>query len=261
MKKIKYILITFTLTLLVHACNSRTKPESSDVQKETSEISFFASDSIEVFGDLHITDKSAPSIVLFHQGGSNGRAEYKSIIPKLKDSGYNVLSIDQRVGGQWYGGYNRTASLIEHLDYGYCDAYPDMVGALDYLKAKKLTGKIILWGSSYSGTLAIQLAHSRPNDVDAVLAFSPASGPPMADCQASVYLESLTVPLIILRPGNEAKIESVKAQLALAKDNNHETYVAEDGIHGSSMLVESRTKTNVDSTMQTVFNFLQKHSK
>ena len=63
------------------------------------------------------------------------------------------------------------------------------------------------------------------DDVDGVLAFSPASGGPMKHCKPDEYFETLKVPLLLLRPLQELEIESVKNQFELAQKTNHQVYI------------------------------------
>ena len=250
------------LSLFV-ACqkNERKEENRNDEKSLVEEIHFFTSDSIKIYGDLYEVDKNGTTILLFHQGGSNARGEYRSIIPKLIENKYNVFAIDQRLGGQMFGDYNRTVSNIAYKDfsyngYSYCDAYSDLEHALNYLLKSGFRGKKVLWGSSYSASLAIKLSNDRSNDVSGILAFSPASGDPMKECLPNQYFETLKVPLILFRPQKEADIESVKDQLNLADELGHKTYVAKNGTHGSSMLVFDRVGTDVTENWKAVFDFL-----
>ena len=242
------------------ACEHSSK-ETSSSEAYPKEISFYTSDSIKIFGDLYISDQSDPVILLFHQGGSNARAEYGPIIPRLLEDDFNILAIDQRQGGQYFGGYNRTIANVPTYNYSdtytYCDAYNNLESALDFVIENDFTGKKILWGSSYSATLSIKLAHERQQAVDAVLAFSPASGKPMEGCNPEPFLENLTVPLLFLRPRRELQSERSQNQLDLVKSYNHQTYIAENGVHGSSMLVETRTKHPVNEVWQVVMEFIR----
>jgi len=258
----KNILSFIILLLLITSCKQTTEQEKDVVKKnETTEISFFTKDSLKIYGDLFEIDKTAPTILLFHQGGANSRGEYHSIIPVLKEEGFNVLAIDQRLGGQRFGNYNRTVAEIPRNTFGYCDAYPDLEAALNFVATNNFSGKKIVWGSSYSATLGIKLANENPDIIDGVLAFSPASGDPMEGCRPEEYIKILKTPLLLLRPAREAEIESVKNQLALAKEYNHETYVAKNGVHGSSMLVEDRVGNSVDENWAVVKTFLTKFKK
>ncbi len=238
------------------SCRQLEQKEQANEFITSKEIFFFASDSVQVFGDLFDLSKSAPTIILFHQAGSNARAEYGSVIPELTKDGFNVLAIDQRQGGQLFGAFNRTVAEIPNNEFGFCDAYNDLEAALNYILKSGYTGKKILWGSSYSGLLAINLAHQHQNVVHGVLAFSPASGGPIEDCKFDNYFESLNIPLLLLRPEQEMGMESVKAQFELAKLNNHRTYIAINGAHGSSMLVEERVGKSVADNWSTVKSFL-----
>ena len=250
----KYLI--FASLLFLNSCNYKVKT-NTDFSK-SKELSFYTSDSIKIFADLYEVNKESPTILLFHQGASNSRAEYERIIPRLVKSGYNVLAIDQRMGGQRYGKYNRTVSEFSKNNYTYCDAYADLDAALTYIIDQGFIGNKLLWGSSYSASLAIQLASKRSNDVAAVLAFSPSSGGPMKSCKPDDYFKSLKAPLLLLRPKREMEIESVQKQFDLAKANGHETYIAEHGTHGSSMLVEERVAENVEANWNVVLNFIQK---
>jgi len=246
------MLLVFTVLI---SCNSQT--ENSIVTKTSTEISFLTSDSIHVYGDLAGHDKRALTILLFHQARSNARGEYGTIIPKLREQGYNVLSIDQRSGGQLFGSYNRTVANNNLDKPDYCDAYPDLEAALDYVIQQGFSGKILVWGSSYSAALVIKLAHDHPEEINAVLAFSPAAGEALGACQPNQYFETLAMPILILRPESEMEYASVKEQFELARQYDHQVYVAVNGIHGSSMLVEERTRASVSETWAVVLAFLK----
>ena len=256
-------LITFLLFLTIWSLMS-CKGDIQHFDQPTrayEEIYFYTPDSIKIFGELYEKDKKEDVLLLFHQGGSNARGEYRTIIPKLLENDLNILAIDQRVGGQIYGSYNRTIANIPSNsfdnNYGYCDAYNNLEGALDFLIQNGFTGGKILWGSSYSATLSIKLACERGNEILGVLAFSPASGNAMEGCNPEEFIEKVKVPLIILKPPNEMKSERSIAQFELAKKYNHQTYAAENGIHGSSMLVESRVGKDVSKNWEVVEKFIR----
>ena len=257
------LLHIFLLVILsnIFSCQNSGTDKTIEDGKKNTEISFFTPDSILIIGDLYEIDKKAHTILLFHQGGSNARAEYGSIIPILVEKGFNVLATDQRVGGQIYGKYNRTLEKIPTHSFGdgytYCDAYNNLESALNFIIASGFTGKKIIWGSSYSASLAVQLGSKRQNDIDGILAFSPATGGSLKNCLPSPYFESIQIPLLVLKPRSEMDSESSKRQFELADQYGHETFIAENGVHGSSMLVEERTKTDVSETWNVVHSFLQ----
>lgn len=258
MIKIKYVFLLVVYSVLFSCEQDQSKIKGSD--KPYEEITFITSDSITIFGELYKTSKSKDIILLFHQGGSNIRGEYRTIIPKLLEQDINILAIDQRVGGQIYGSYNRTIANIPSNsfdnNYGYCDAYNNLEGALDYLIENGYTGGKMLWGSSYSASLAIKLASERQNDLLGVLAFSPAAGTVMEGCNPEPYFEKITIPLLILKPPNEMESDRSKTQFELAATYGHKTYAAKNGIHGSSMLVESRVGADVSENWTAVLNFI-----
>ncbi|NND72730.1 MAG: alpha/beta fold hydrolase [Rhodothermales bacterium] len=226
----------------------------------STEITFVTEDGVTIFGDVYKTDewRTSPVVLLFHQGGSNARAEYATIIPVLRQQGYSVIAIDQRRGGSRLGGTNRTVDKLEAAGFTYCDAYPDLQSTLAYAVESGFDGQIIVWGSSYSATLAIQLASRYSEIIDAVLAFSPAAGEPLEGCNPELFLDELTVPLLALRPASEMEIESVNNQLKMIRELGHATFVAENGVHGSSMLNPQRTKSPTDDTWKVVLEFISR---
>lgn len=256
----KPTIIIFIAIVFMLSCKNEISKEQKNSSNTSREISFYTPDSIRIFGDLYELNKKANTILLFHQGGSNARGEYAPIIPRLIERGFNVLAIDQRMGGQVYGSFNRTLANIPTNSfgdgYGYCDAFNNLEGALNFITKSGFMGKKILWGSSYSASLVIQLADKRQSDVNGVLAFSPASGRSMKDCLPNGYFATLSVPLLILRPPSEMENENVKAQLELAKTNGHQTHVGKHGVHGSSMLVDERVGNDVEDTWRAVLIFL-----
>lgn len=251
----KLLYWSLALAGLLTACTSSEPPAEEPQNPQV--ISFSTSDSLLISGELFHQDHDAPCILLFHQGRSNARGEYAAIAPRLHEGGFNVLMIDQRRGGQAYGSYNRVVAEIERNPYGYCEVLPDLEAALQYVIDQGYRGPKVLWGSSYSAALVIQLAHLKPQAVSGVLAFSPASGEPMEGCNPEQYFASLKVPLIIFRPAREAAIESVATQLVLAQTAGHQTYIAENGVHGSSMLVSTRVDGSTAPHWEMVNQFLR----
>ena len=256
------LIIIFGLISVLIACQQNSKEvNKKDKSIRVKEITFYTSDSIRVFGDLYEIDKKAATILLFHQGGANAKGEYKTIIPELIKRHFNILAIDQRLGGQLYGKYNRTVADISYNDfsynYTYCDVYADMEGALNFIIDLEFSKNIIVWGSSYSASLAIQLASKHQNEISGVLAFSPASRG-MQDCRPDEYFKTIQIPLLLLRPSKEMEIESARNQFSLAQQFSHQVYVAEYGTHGSSMLVEERVKNKVSENWKIVLSFLDK---
>lgn len=223
-------------------------------------VTFKAADGIVVVGDLYMRHaKRAPMILLFHQAGSNAEAEYAPIIPRLEDHGYNVLAIDQRSGGSRLGGENRTLARLEKKDYHYCDAYPDLEAALQYVIDRGFIGPRFVWGSSYSAALVIHLGVDHKEDIAGVLAFSPAAGRAMGACDPTEAIEKIEVPVLALRP--ESEMGRAKEQFETFKKLGHQTFVAKNGVHGSSMLNPKRVDGSVKETWKVVFEFIDSIAK
>ncbi len=59
-------------------------------------------------------------------------------------------------------------------------------------------------------------------------------------CGANQYAGNLAIPTLILRPASEFALDSVKRQFEIFTKAGHATHVAENGVHGSSMLNPER---------------------
>jgi pimeloyl-ACP methyl ester carboxylesterase len=201
---------------------------------ESGIVNFSAEDGLTITADLYkITGNDAPYILLFHQAGSS-RGEYIEIAPRLNVLGFNCLAIDQRAGGESNEVENmsaRTANKIG-LETSYTDAWLDVKAALLYAKDELQAQKIIIWGSSYSAALVFALASEFPEDVSAVLAFSPAEYFELEGKKFSDYAANVICPVLITA---EADIEKQAKGIYnnISYDNN--TYFTTDG-HGSSVL-------------------------
>ena len=217
-------------------------------------------DGITIYGDLYEPEnvKRPPLILAFHQAGGDGRGEYAPIVPRLVSKGYAVMTIDQRSGGDSFGGVNRTMTQLGNAKYSYCEAYPDLEATLEYARRQGF-GRIIVWGSSYSAALVIRLGADHPETVDRVLAFSPASGDAMGDCGPIEPASRLNVPALMLRPAREAAMSTVAADLKTYRDQGHATYISEGGSHGSSILIEDRGGEATEMTWIRVLEFLKEN--
>ena len=224
------------------------------------EVRFVAADGVQVFAELKPVPagKTAPMILLFHQAGSNGRGEYGPIIPRLNALGFNVLALDQRSGGSYYGSANRTVRALGHSTR-FCAAYADMEAALRYVLDQGFTGPRLAWGSSYSAALVLRMADEHAGDLTAVLSFSPGSGRAMGPCNANHYVDDIKVPVLALSPRSE--MSSRTRQFERLRAHGAQTFVAEHGVHGSSMLVEARTHADTSATWAAVTALLQEHSR
>ena len=231
---------------------------------ETRTFTTEASDGVVVHGEVYTAtgvDPKAPLILLFHQGAGDSRGEYTPLVPRLLDEGYNLVAIDQRRGGDRFEGVNRTLAGVPGREFSYCDVMPDLRAALRYAREQGFTGPTAAWGSSYSAALVFWLGAEQPDEIDAIVAFSPASGEPMAGCMPEPYSAEVTQPVLALRPSRELEVPYVPGQVALFEEHGHETYVADPGVHGSSMLNADRVGTSTEATWQVVLDFLTRSLK
>ena len=179
---LRMILCVFLLTIVSVASAQQTESNQAADAKAVAdelawkEISFDSSDGLQITADhywMH-DDKSKPFIVLCHQAGWS-RGEYREIAPQLNKLGFNCMAIDQRSGGAVNDVANETVkrATVAKKDTGFVAAEQDMIAALNLAKQDYATGKVILWGSSYSSALALRIAGENPDLVDGVLAFAP----------------------------------------------------------------------------------------
>ncbi|PHS29180.1 MAG: hypothetical protein COA85_01435 [Robiginitomaculum sp.] len=250
LKNLGFAVLAFGLTVVT--------PVFANTTVKGEKIHFKAADGVTVYADEYLAKvgKSAPLVILFHQAGSNARGEYGTIIPRLTALGLSVLAVDQRSGGSYFGAQNRTVEALGHSTK-YCAAYPDMEAALAFAIKDGFTGPRFAWGSSYSAALVLKLGGDHKAELSAVLSFSPGSGGAMGACNANHYLDSVAVPVLALSPRSE--MGGRKAQFARLKERGYQTFVAEHGVHGSSMLVETRTHADTSATWDTVIGFLELH--
>ena len=248
--------LLFLLAWLPMSCAAAGAPPTP-----SAEISAVTSDGITIHGDVYMAgdSKAAPLILLFHQAGGDSRGEYGPIIPRLLEHGYNVMGMDQRVGGSRFGGSNRTVAGLDHEADGYCAAYPDLEAALKLARQQGFTGPMVAWGSSYSAALVLRLGAEHGDELRAVLSFSPASGPPLADCHPDDFAPQVKIPALLLRPAAEVSARAPRQQFESFREMGLKTHVAQPGTHGSSMLVPGRVDggQGTEETWQIVLNFLE----
>lgn len=216
-----------------------------------------AADGTKVYGETYYASlpETAPLISLFHQARSNGRGEYGPLTDWLNGLGFRVIAWDQRSGGGEYGGENRTAA--EALgDKRFCAAYPDVQAGIAFAHEAAKGAPLVIWGSSYSASLVFAAAAQHPDEVNAVVAMSTATGGMLDKCGAKKGLPSLAVPALALWAEQEKQQANKLGDLLSAK--NVEVYIVKDGVHGSSMLVDERTKHDMSAARAKVGEWLVK---
>ncbi len=248
------------LTLLsLSACAATPPPIGATNDKPIFDLTAKAGDGVTVYGtaSFDALPDSAPLIVLFHQGGSNARAEYEPLIPWLNENGYRTIAWDLRVGGDIYGLTNRTADArLPIKPTSYCEGFPDMQAALDASLDFAPSGQAIIWGSSYSGALVFHLAAEVPDKLSHVISASPANGPPMVDCLPQARLSELQTPAFVLSPRVEMKTDQDMQEKVEFEAAGVKVLIVEDGVHGSSLLVDARTEADMSDARAAVIAWL-----
>jgi len=148
--------------------------------------------------DLYLVhESSAPFIILFIQARWS-RGEYREIAPVLVEQGFNCLALDQRSGGEVNDVANKSYALAKEKGKKtrYRDARPDLEAAIVRVKKYYAKGKVIIWGSSYSATLVLQLMGEQAEIADAALAFAPGD-------YFSIQAENISQPVFITSAKNE----------------------------------------------------------
>lgn len=236
----KHFSLAALVTAFLLSCNQAPRPEldaDSAVLKKVfpEKIEFPSLDSLPISADLYHVSDTLPVIVLCHQARYN-KFEYAGIAEKLNDLGFNCIAIDQRSGGPIANKVNETtlAALEAGKPIDFLDAEQDMIAAINYGK-DKYDEPLILWGSSYSSTLALYLA-TENEDVEAVVSFSP--GNYLAEEKGSLIekLDRLEKPMFVTSSKREAA--SVTELLsAMTLSENQIQFIPEGaGHHGSRAL-------------------------
>lgn len=267
------LVLSLSASLLLAACGGSGDPEGATDEEAGPNHAGAASESSSAVAPIEyqiegtsgpiVLDRydgpgSSGVVVLFHQGGGSARGEYAFLVPRLLELGFDVVTPDLPGGGDRFGEANRTlARTPEAEGFGYCDALPDVTAVLRDAAAWKPDQPLIAWGSSYSGALVLHAAvQSGSPEIARVLAFSPASGEPMAGCAADDVADRLTLPVLVVRPESEAAIPTVQAQLERFAIAGHQTLVAVPGAHGSSTLNAERVEGDVEHVWEVVRGFL-----
>lgn len=232
--------------------NTSSANAAAPAEAQGKPVRLRATDGLDIWGTYYQATNPKAIILLFHQAGSS-KDEYTTIAPRLVDAGYSALAIDQRAGGDMYG----TNETAEHMPKGWKssmeDAQADMEGAARW--AKPLGKPVILWGSSYSASLVIPLANSHPDQVKAVLSFSPGEYFPDAH-RIGRAAAQLAVPIFITSaatPDEEAKAKAIADRVP---DHLATLYAPAAGIHGSSTLIAAKDPDGAKANWDAVTAFL-----
>ncbi|MDR2712750.1 MAG: beta-Ala-His dipeptidase [Clostridiales bacterium] len=214
-------------------------------------VTFTAGDGLTVTADHYqTTKKNAPYILLFHQAGAS-RGEYIEIAPRLNELGFNCLAVDQRVGDRINEVTNETNKRARELslESAYTNALPDLQAALLYTKEELAAEKIIIWGSSYSSSLVFILGNEFPEDICAILSFSPGEYFEFEGKKVSDYAANIYCPVLV---ATESLEQSRSIYDSLPADTK---ILLKINIHGSSSLYANNTLS--EDYWQQVSEFLQ----
>ncbi|MGB3468234.1 MAG: dienelactone hydrolase family protein [Cyclobacteriaceae bacterium] len=198
-------------------------------------VEFEAEDGLIVTGNLYDIGTYKPVILLGHQAGYN-KAEYLDIAPKLNELGFNCLALDLRSGGNFADQPNQTSERAkkEGIKSEMVDARHDIKAAIGYLN-KKYNSQIILWGSSYSASLAL-LVGASSDHVKAVIAFSPGDYfGNVAPSLATVFAKT-DKPFWVTSSKEEAAALTALTGETDLKNNQSQFIPKTDGYHGASVL-------------------------
>lgn len=212
------------------------KPDKITFGYSKTSVEFPSKDGLMISADLYEIDPTKPIILLCHQAGYN-KYEYTDIAPRLNKMGFNALAIDQRSGGTFANQPNETYNRAiengnEKIDF--TDAIQDIESAINFL-TEKYQQKIILWGSSYSSSLALHIAVKNKN-VKAVISFSPGDYFGKSLPSLKTIFPKIDQPFLVTSSKEEAA--ELKQLLNNLKPGEHQSQFipTSEGFHGSRAL-------------------------
>lgn len=254
------LVLLVTTLLLASAGTALARPaeETARPNRQPEHHLLQADDEVLVHAYRYAPERITRDLVVlaFHQAQGDARGEYAPIAARLNELGYEVFAVDQRSGGERFGGPNQTVRDLGRST-GYCEAMADLEAAYSYLRSIRPGRSVVVFGSSYSAALALRLATQNPPDLAGVVPFSPASGGPLEDCRGEEVSGEIDAPVLVFRPASEMEIDSVQEQAKLFEDQGHEVFVADPAVHGASMLVAERVDARVEATWSRLLLFLR----
>jgi len=248
---IKHLLFGLVVPLLINGCSQEGTIKSLEV------VTYSGKDTLQITADFYRTGvKNDPVVLMFHQSASS-RGEYATIAPDLQKRGFNCLAVDLRWGKQdfWNQVPNETArsygtwEVIDNFqptdEYQYEEVWPrmfasydDILASIDYVKREGYSGPIIVWGSSFSAMLVFKAAVERPDDVTAVVAYSPGEYYGRDTLMLTNWIQQMKQPAFI-NSGKDSSEYQMTGPLfkALPSNQEHVFNRSIEGRHGSSVLL------------------------
>ena len=218
-------------------------------------ITLTAADGVKIYGEVwRAADARAPVILAFHQAGSS-HAEYAPLAGRLNKAGFTVLAIDQRSGGNEFGGMNATVAAIGR-SAAYDAALPDLAAALTWGTTNANGAPVLVWGSIYSAALVFVLAAQYPEAIAGVLAFSP--GEYLGRNNAvKIAAAKVKVPVFVTQADSPDEIAEARAIVQATASTRKLQFVPTlGGVHGTSTLRTDRNKPGAEENWQAVQAFL-----
>lgn len=247
------IRLAIALSLVLPAASGHAAPvHDAPAQMET--ITLKAADGVTVHGRYYASTRPKALILLFHQAGSS-KDEYAKIAPRLVHAGYSALAIDQRAGDRMFGPNLTVDGLGKSA--GYMEAMPDLQAALDWAGKRNLP--VVLWGSSYSSSLIFGLAAENPDNVRALLAFSPGE---YFDDKMWVRnaAAKVTVPVFVTQASDGKEIDESKPIFDAIASTDKRQFEPKAGVHGSSTLIPARNPQGAEENWTNVLAFLREYA-
>lgn len=214
-----------------------------------------AADGAKVFAEVWRAGGAHPPIILaFHQAGSN-HAEYAPLAPRLNAAGFTVLAIDQRSGGNGFGGTNQTVAALGRST-SYQAVLPDLAAALAWGRAAAGGAPLLIWGSSYSAALVFLLAAQNPGTISGVLAFSPGEYLSRGDA-VRMAARKVRVPVFITQASDPDEILVARSILEQVASADKTQFIPDKGgVHGSATLMLDKNPAGAEENWQAVLRFL-----
>jgi dienelactone hydrolase len=219
-----------------------------------------AADGAKVYAEAwRVAAPKAPVILAFHQAQSN-KAEYAPLAKRINAAGFTLLAIDQRSGGNYFGGINQTVAGLGAAT-SYEAAMADLEAALVWGEDAAHGAPVIVWGSSYSAALVFLLAAQNPGGVDGVLAFSPDEY--LAQRRAvRDAAEKVRVPVFITQAIGRGEVDRAhRIYRAVDSEDKIQFVPTKGGTHGSSTLREDTNPGGAEENWAAVLKFLAQFRK
>lgn len=218
-------------------------------------VSLKAADGLTITADVYRSERGAdaPWIVLAHMASAS-RGEYRDIAPRLVKLGFNAIALDQRSGSNFAGVANETEPRAARagLDTSFRGAKPDLLAGIAWARTQSKSGKVILWGSSYSAALTLVIAGENPEGLIGAIAMSP--GEYLRGISVKAAAARIKVPVLIASAASERDDWQALLDAVPGRDKTGFT-PRSGGRHGSSNLIASLNSSS-EAYWQAVEPFL-----